>query len=375
VANKWKFDFGPHDGGVEAAAPDYIRITERSAYDPETGYGFLEVSSVAAKDRGTGGTLRRDFCIPCGTAFRLDVPNGHYQVTMTIGDDIAPIRMSLRANHKPVLTVTSPAGLFREERFAIHVKDGSLRLSFGGPTPRVNALEIAEVPSALTLFLAGDSTVTDESESNFPYAGWGMMLQRRFKHDVVVANYAKSGRSSKSFLHEGRFEPILELMKPNDFLFIQFGHNDQKADESRHTDPDTTYREYLSRYIDAAREKGAHPVLVTSVHRRYFEPDGTLTDTHGAYLDAVRSLAAERNVPLIDLAARSRELFERLGPEGTKDVFMWAVPGEFEAFPAGAQDNTHFHERGADRIADLVAEEIRSLGVWPLRMYLRETTA
>lgn len=366
----WKFDFGPAspDDGKEGA----VRVTERTAYADGLGYGFTGDGVVTAKDRGEGERPLRDFCIPYGATFRVDVPNGNYVVTLTMGDPCAPVEGAVRANHKPLLPALSiPAGLSRTERFAAHVSDGSLRLSFGGAAPRLNALEVAAAPHALTLFLAGDSTVTDESEDNFPYAGWGMLLPSLFKHDVAVANYASSGRSSKSFIDEGRLDRIAGQLKRDDYLFIQFGHNDQKPDAARRTEPADSYPAYLRRYIDAARAKGAHPVLVTSVHRRFFAEDGTLRDTHGAYLEAMRELAAVEGVPLVDLAARSRELFERLGPEGTKDVFMWSAPGEYAKFPEGAKDNTHFQERGAARIAGLVAEEIRRLPLWPLAMYLR----
>ncbi|MCI3918657.1 rhamnogalacturonan acetylesterase [Paenibacillus sp. TRM 82003] len=372
MVTTWKFDFGPD--GDEAGCPreGFVRIGERSVYETGVGYGFTEGGAVTAKDRGEGEWPLREFCIPYGATFRVDVPNGNYVVTLTMGDAIAPVACSVRANHKPMLSgVAVPAGLAKTERFAVHVSDGSLRLTFGGAAPRVNALEIAAVPQALTLFLAGDSTVTDEGEANFPYAGWGMLLPCLLKHDVAVGNYASSGRSSKSFIDEGRLDRIVEQLKANDFLFIQFGHNDQKADVERHTEPEDSYKAYLLRYVDAARAKGAYPVLVTSVHRRYFEPGGTLRDTHGAYLTAMRELADAEGVPLIDLAARSQELFERLGPEATKDVFMWSAPGEYAGFPDGAQDNTHFQERGAARIAALVAEEIRRLNLWPLTMYLR----
>jgi lysophospholipase L1-like esterase len=263
-------------------------------------------------------------------------------------------------------------GLFVRETVAVNVRDGRLKLSFYGPAPRVNALDITYAPNGMTLFLAGDSTVTDQKEEGYPYAGWGQMLPLYLKHDVAVANHAQSGHSSKSFIHEGRLDAILDEMKEGDYLFIQFGHNDEKAGEDRFTDPATSYPEYLKRYIDGARAKKAHPVLVTPVQRRFFNSDGTLMETHGAYPDAVRKLAAEEGVPLVDLAERSKALFEELGEEETKNVLMWGAPGEFINFPSGIQDNTHFQERGAIRIAKLVADEIKALKLWPLSLYLRE---
>ncbi len=197
------------------------------------------------------------------------------------------------------------------------------------------------------------------------------MLPAFFKHDVAVDNHARSGQSSLSFVKEGLLDLIMERIKPGDFLFVQFGHNDEKPDASRRTEPFGTFQDQLNMYLKAARSKQATPVLITPVHRRYFQEDGTLQDTHGDYITAIRELAAQEAVPLIDLAERSRRLFEEAGVEGSKDDFMWVLPGEFMNFPAGVEDNTHFQERGARRLAVQVAEAIRELRLQPLHMFLR----
>ncbi|MNI56191.1 Rhamnogalacturonan acetylesterase RhgT [compost metagenome] len=253
----------------------------------------------------------------------------------------------------------------------MNVQGGQLRLSFGGLAPRVNALDIVPSKEQITLFLAGDSTVTDSSVEGFPFSGWGQMLQHFFRHDVAVANHAQGGRSTRSFIAEGRLETIGREIKEGDYLFIQFGHNDEKTDEERHTDPTSSYPEHLRKYIEAARSRQATPVLITSVHRRYFDPEGKLKDTHGAYLDAVRQLAEAEGVALIDLAEKSRRLFETLGPEGTKSIFLWGEPGEWMNYAGGVRDNTHFQERGGLTIAGLVVEGIREAGLQNLIMYLR----
>lgn len=191
------------------------------------------------------------------------------------------------------------------------------------------------------------------------------------KQDAAVANYAKSGRSSKSFIGEGILDRIWSRIKPYDYLLVQFGHNDQKNDEERHTDPFTTYKETLKLYIEGARECEAIPILVTPVQRRFFQADGTLADTHGDYLTAMRELATKENVPLVDLAARSKELLERLGPEESKELFMWLAPGEFANFPDGVEDNTHFQQKGGIESARLVYEELKALQLQPLVLYLR----
>jgi lysophospholipase L1-like esterase len=135
--------------------------------------------------------------------------------------------------------------------------------------------------------------------------------------------------------------------------------------------PFTTYKQHLKIYIDAAKEKQACPVLITPVHRRYFNDDGTLADTHGEYITAMKELAVEEDVPLIDLAADSKVLFEEAGVEGSKQYFMWTYPGEYLNHPGGVDDNTHFQEGGALHLAERVTEQIRKLDIQPLRMYLR----
>ncbi|RUS43269.1 rhamnogalacturonan acetylesterase [Cohnella sp. AR92] len=363
-----RFDFG-----LGEAAEGYAKVTPATRYDPSMGYGFSEGSQVSARNRREPEPLKQDLCIPADAEFRIDVPDGHYQLGLLIGDWILPAHTTVKASPGRLLLHglrTSP-GQFVRETVSVRARGGCIRLQFSGSAPRINALEVVAAPQAVTLYLAGDSTVTDQPEEGYPYAGWGQMLAALLKHDVIIANEAVSGRSSKSFIGEGRLDAILGEIKANDYLFIQFGHNDQKPDEMRFTEPSTTYKEHLLRYIDGARERDAHPVLVTSVHRRYFKEDGSLQDTHGRYLEAVRELAEETGTPLIDLAARSKSLLEELGPEASKELFMWGARGEFENYPGGIEDNTHFQEQGAIRIAKLVVEEIRAIGLWPLSMYIR----
>jgi pectin methylesterase-like acyl-CoA thioesterase/lysophospholipase L1-like esterase len=211
-------------------------------------------------------------------------------------------------------------------------------------------------PSRKThIFIAGDSTASNYDAEFAPRAGWGQVLQPFFTDDVVVKNYNASGRSSKSFIEEGRLEKFADEMKENDVLIIQFGHNDEKSeDPKRYTIPDTTYKEYLTQYIEEARKRGAIPVLATSVNRNSWDGNGKLKPTHGKYPEAMIELAKEKNVPLIDITEKSRVLFEELGPEGTEGIFLILKPGESSNYPDGVTDNTHFQEAGAKEIAKLV---------------------
>ena len=223
----------------------------------------------------------------------------------------------------------------------------------------------------ITIYLAGDSTVSDYSSSLSPRAGWGQVLEKHFDNQVVVINEATPGRSSKSFIDEGRLKLILNQIEKGDYLFIQFGHNDEKIkDPSRYTEPNSTYKNYLKQYIDAARAKQAIPVLVTPVERRYFTEKGVLSSTHGEYPAAMKELGLEEHVPVIDLTAKSHALFQKLGPEKTKDVFLWLDAQDNMNYPNGVQDNTHFQENGAKKIARMVVDGIEESMLVPLSNHI-----
>ncbi|MFH8411617.1 rhamnogalacturonan acetylesterase [Streptomyces collinus] len=202
-----------------------------------------------------------------------------------------------------------------------------------------------------TLYIAGDSTAAQKYADAAPETGWGMAVPF-FLHGsrLAVSNHAVNGRSSKSFVDEGRLKGILSVIRPGDFLLVQFAHNDEKAeDPTRYTEPWSTYQEYLRMYLGGARARGARPVLATSVERRRFDAAGKALPTHGEYPAAMRALAAEERVALLDIQALSLALWQRLGGEETKKYFNWT---------ATEQDNTHFNPPGAIEVARLVAREL-----------------
>ncbi|MBW5250192.1 rhamnogalacturonan acetylesterase [Streptomyces sp. NBC_01220] len=214
-------------------------------------------------------------------------------------------------------------------------------------------------PRPRTLHIAGDSTAAQKYADAAPETGWGMALPFFLGHTLTVANYAMNGRSSKSFIDEGRLAALLEEVRGGDLLLIQFGHNDEKTeDPARGTDPYTTYQDYLRQYVHGARSRGARPVLLTPVERRRFADDGTAKPTHGTYPAAMRALAAEERVPLLDLQALTLARWQELGPDGTLEYFNWLEPGQSPNYPDGRQDNTHFRPRGAIEAARLVARAL-----------------
>ncbi len=211
-----------------------------------------------------------------------------------------------------------------------------------------------------TIFLVGDSTVATFADRYAPMAGWGQEFQQFFNDDVRVDNRALAGKSSRSFIEEGKWDRVRRDIKTGDYVLIQFGHNDQKKDY-RYTSPANTYPKFLTRYVQETRQKGGIPVLVTSVMRRRYTREGKLYDTHGDYPKAVRQLATELAVPLIDLHQRSFSHLDQLSQEATKQIFLWLPPKQEKNYPAGLEDNTHFSRYGAQEVGKLVVEGIKAL--------------
>ncbi len=236
----------------------------------------------------------------------------------------------------------------------------------------MSAVQGAEsAPAAVRVFMIGDSTMANKPESAFPEIGWGQVLPRFFEPSVTIENHAVNGRSSKSFRDEGRWDPILEKLQPGDFVIIQFGHNDEKSkDPTRYADPATDYPANLARYAREARERGAEPILATSICRRKYDEQGAWVATHGAYPDAVRRVAAELNVPLADLQALTKELLIELGSQESIPMFMHVIPGVYAGHLKGKIDDTHLVEMGALKVASLFAAELRRLG-HPLANHLK----
>ena len=212
--------------------------------------------------------------------------------------------------------------------------------------------------AAPVVYLAGDSTVMTYASGYYPKQGWGGRIPDLFVAGVTFSNRAVGGRSSKSFIDEGRLSQILGVIKPGDYLFIQFGHNDEAIDVRLHTDPFTTYKTYLAMYVDLSRQYGAIPVLVTPMGRRRYDSGGHFLNDFVNRSTAMKQLALEKNVPLIDLNAKSIAFYNGVGVAATTDVFLYLAAGQYPSFPNGVADITHFHEYGAGQLARLVVQGI-----------------
>jgi lysophospholipase L1-like esterase len=212
----------------------------------------------------------------------------------------------------------------------------------------------------MKVWLIGDSTMANKEVRAYPETGWGMPFSNFFDSTVEVDNRAKNGRSTKSFMAEGLWKPVVDNMQEGDYVLIQFGHNDEVKTKATYTTEEEFTRN-LEQYVSETRKRKAIPVLITPVARRKFDSTGMLEDTHKVYSALVRAVAAKDKVPLIDLDQKSQGLLRQYGPEASKYLFNYLDAGEHPNYPEGRKDDTHFSELGARKMAELVLAEIRSM--------------
>jgi len=365
-APAWRFDFGPG-----ALTPGYQRVMPQNTYNRSAGFGFEPGGQIACQDRGGKDMLRSDFCTSDKPFyFSVALPEGNYNVTVTFGDARAESVTTVKAELRRLMleTVETRPGKFETRTFTVNVRtpqiaaggevklkdrektselwawDEKLTLEFNNARPAICAIEITRADQVPTIYLLGDSTVCDQPLE--PYNSWGQMLPRFFKSGVAIANHAESGESLRSSLGAKRLDKVLSVMKPGDYLFIQYGHNDEK-EKGEGVGAFTTYKADLKKFVEGARQRGGVPVVITPVQRRTFDKDGKITNSHGDYPEAVRQLAKELNVPLIDLNAMSKPLYEAWGVEPSKLAFA-------------PNDNTHHNNYGSYELAKCIVEGIRS---------------
>ncbi|MBS1656079.1 MAG: rhamnogalacturonan acetylesterase [Bacteroidetes bacterium] len=210
----------------------------------------------------------------------------------------------------------------------------------------------------ITIWLIGDSTMSIKETKAYPETGWGMPFVYFWDSTVKVDNRAKNGRSTSSFMKEGLWKPVMEQMQEGDYVFVQFGHNDEVPTKKTYT-TEAEFKSNLEKYVDDTRSKKANPVLITPVARRKFDSTGHIVGTHDVYAQIVRDVAKEKNVPLIDLDKEGQELLQRFGEEKSKLLFNQVQPGEHPNYPNGKEDNTHFSELGARLVAEIVLKDIK----------------
>lgn len=374
----YKFDFG--HGKVREG---YVQVLPDMQYNAERGFGFCDDPDISSIDRGSDDALMSDFITGVKPfIFAVNVPEGNYNITVISGDLENESKTTIKAESRRLMIeeLHTGEGEFKKRMFTTNVRyasineneevklkprekdhpdwDRRLTIEFNNMHPCICAMEIVRLEDIITVYLAGNSTVTDQQYE--PWASWGQMLPRFFKPGKVsVANHAESGEALKSFIAEKRLKKILSNIKEGDYLFIQFAHNDQKPQNSAYVKPFTGYKEHLRLYIREARERKAIPVLITPMHRRNFNDNGEIINTHGDYPEAMRQTAREEDVPLIDLNEMSRILFETLGIEGSKKAFVHYSSGTFPGQAKELKDNSHFSNYGAYQLAKCIVEGIK----------------
>lgn len=356
----WQFDFSGTGEGTF--------VSPQTSYEAERGYGFLPGQQSASAN-------------PLNFAVRL--PEGNYEVIVRLGHPERATVTTIKAEARRLIleNIRSEAGQFVTRSFVVNVRqpqistdqttklnsrelgpplhpdwDALLTLEFNGRQPGVSALSIRRTSDATTVFVAGDSTVTDQRQE--PYAGWGQMLPRFFGPEVAVSNQAESGLALRSFEYQLRLQKVLSMMQPGDYLLIQFGHNDQK-DNREGAGPFTTYKQKLTEFVRATRERHGIPILVTSMERLRMDSNGQQTPTLSDYAAAVREVGEEEQVAVIDLHAMSLELYAGLGPERCTKAFVFYPAGTFPGIAEQLKDRTHHNSYGAYELARCVVQGLR----------------
>lgn len=220
---------------------------------------------------------------------------------------------------------------------------------------------VTDPNKTIKVYLIGDSTMSIKDVNVYPETGWGMPFATFFDNTVIVDNRAKNGRSTRTFLSENLWNPIYENLQEGDYVFIQFGHNDESKEKiDRYTTPDQ-FRLNIEQFVKDTRSKKANPILITAVARRKFDSTNHIVDGHGVYTKIIRELSAELNLPLIDLQKSSTQLLEKMGEDDSKLLFLQLEKGEHPNYPNGKIDNTHFNELGARKMAQLVLADLIAL--------------
>ncbi|WP_240930331.1 fibronectin type III domain-containing protein [Isoptericola sp. BMS4] len=355
------------DLGGGAVAGGYRALDASTAYTAQNRLGFVDPGAVTTTDRGGDDALRGDLVTVGDTELVIDLPNGDYTVDLVAGDPEAATDVAITAERMAKVQATQkPAGEFLEMTFDIALVDGQLNLEFAGDAANLAGLTITpqsprEAADTPTAYIAGDSTVQTYDPYWAPQAGWGQMLERFVSDDVTVDNHAIGGRSSKNFISQGRLDTVLREIRPGDYLYVQFGHNDASYGVDDRFAAPADYRNYLRTFVEGARQRGATPILVTPVSRRSYDEDGRANVSFPEYVREASELAAETGTPLVDLSASSRAYLTEIGPEEAKSVFLHVPAGVYPNRPDGTTDDTHFQEYGAIQMARLVALDTAEL--------------
>lgn len=321
----------------------------------------------------------------------VQVPDGNYRVTVTLGHKKRPGSTTVRAESRRLFIENEPTrkGETKQisflvnkrtprinEKESVRIKDRErtklnwddlLTLEVTGDRQAVQRIVIEPDTMAPTVFLCGNSTVVDQDDE--PWASWGQMITRWFTDSVCFCNLAESGETASTFISVGRLKKGLAMMKPGDYIIMEFGHNDQKQ-KFAGAGAYYNFATALKTFVDEARRRGATPIFITPTQRRMFDKDGRIRETHADYPEAMAWVARREQCPLIDLHQMTRTLFETMGEEGSKRAFVHYPAGSYPGQAKAFADNTHFNPYGAYQIAKCVVEGLIAQGIDFVR-YLR----
>ena len=370
----------PLQGHAQTNHFDFDMTQPQPRYTDATGYGY-DITASPVK----GGNAP--------FFFSVKVPDGNYRVSVTIGSRSHAAVTTVRAENRRLMV--EPTATRRREqqtvtfvvnkrspriddRHSVRIKDRErdylhwddrLTLEFNGTQPAVSRIVIDPDTTATTVFLCGNSTVVDQSRE--PWASWGQMIPRWWDDQVAVCNLAESGLTAGSFLAQGRLDYITAHMRPGDYVFCEFGHNDQK-ERSAGAGAWYNFSYNLKVFIDRVRQKGGTVVFCTPTQRRAFDKDRQhIVETHGDYPDAMRAVARREGVPVIELHDMTRTFFETLGYEGSTQALVHYPANTFPGQTQPLADNTHFNPYGAYEVAKMVVMGIKQLAL-PLTAHLRQ---
>ena len=366
-AQTYKFDFS----SGRKAKEGYVKVDSGTRYSDAQGYGYDFVTPEMV------GPDTPFF-------FSVAVPDGNYKVTVDLGSDRYAAETTVRGESRRLFVENLPTrkGESVKKSFIVNKRDSlisgnekvavktnerrklnwdnKLTIEVNGERPAVRSIVIERDDDVPTVFLCGNSTVVDNDCE--PYTSWGQMITAFFNENVAIANYAESGLAADTFIGQRRLKKALSQMKQGDYLLVEFAHNDKKQ-KGPGKGSHYSFAYFMKQFIDQARAKGATPVFLTPTRRRFFDKEGKMTDTHLDFPDVVREIARREKISLIDLQDMTGVLYETLGPEDSKKLFVHYPANTYKNQPKELKDNTHFSTYGAYEVAKCVLEGMRYIGL------------
>jgi lysophospholipase L1-like esterase len=369
-----------------------VQVKPDDVFTPARGYGYDFLAVIEEAKKAQNDTFHLSDGI---FYFSCALPDGNYRVTVTLGSKKVKGSTTIRAESRRlfVQNAVTKKGEFKSYSFVVNKRnttivmpdgktdrvrikkreetkmnwDDKLTIEVNGDAPALSSVKIEPANDVPTLWLCGNSTVVDQDCE--PWASWGQMITRWFTDQVAVANYAESGETATSFIGAGRLKKIVSLMKPGDYIFMEFGHNDQK-EKRPGSGAFYNYAYALKQFVDEARSKGVTPIFITPTQRRSFDKEGKIQETHANYPEAMRWVAKDLGVQVIELHDMTRMFYETLGVEGSKHALVHYPAGTYPGQAKAFEDNTHFNPYGAYEISKMVVMGMKQLDL-PVLQHLR----